>query len=105
LRRADFQMVYQNGFRVSSLCVTGVCLAVEGQSSPRVGFATPKALGGSVIRNRLRRRIREAARLNLAKLGPRWNVVLQARKPALDAAFGDLSKEVERLFSRCGPSC
>jgi ribonuclease P protein component len=104
LRRPDFQKVYAEGNRMSGPFFAGVCLAVEGQARARVGLAVPKAIGGSVIRNRIKRRLREAVRLNLGQLGPRWNVVLQARKPALKAALPDLAREVGRLFSRCGPS-
>jgi ribonuclease P protein component len=104
LRRSDFRRVYDEGFRVSGPYFAAVCNAVERQARARVGFAVPKALGGSVIRNRLKRRLREAVRLYLGQLGPQWNVVLQARKPALTAAFADLSREVQRVFSRCAPS-
>ena len=101
MRRPDFQKVYKEGGRVSGPFFAGVYLAVEGQARARVGFAVPKALGGSVTRNRIKRRLREAVRLNLGQLGPRWNVVLQARKSALTAAFPDLVREVGRLFARC----
>ena len=104
MRRPDFQKVYAEGNRMSGPFFAGVCLAVEGQARARVGFAVPKAIGGSVIRNRVKRRLREAVRLNLGQLGPRWNVVLQARKPALKAALPDLAREVGRLFARCKPS-
>lgn len=63
----------------------------------------PRALGSSVVRNRIKRRLREAVRLNLDQLGEQWNVVLQARKPALDADFTALMREVQRLFSLCAP--
>jgi ribonuclease P protein component len=55
------------------------------------------------VRNRIKRRLREAVRLNLDRLGEPWNVVLQARKPALDADFTALMREVQRLFSLCAP--
>jgi ribonuclease P protein component len=77
---------------------------VEGQARARVGFSVPKALGGSVERNRVRRRLREAARLSLGQLGSEWNVVFQPRRAALEAPFASLRKEVEKLFSRCGRS-
>jgi ribonuclease P protein component len=89
---------------VSGPYFAGICLRVEGQTRARVGFAVPKAAGGSVTRNRLKRRLREAARMNLDQLGPQWNVVFQARAAALKAPFANLKKEVEKLFSRCARS-
>jgi ribonuclease P protein component len=103
-RRPEFLRVYEKGFRTSSPYFAAVCLKVEGQAGPRVGFATPRKLGGSVVRNRLRRRLREAVRLNLERLAPEWMVVVQARGTAMEAPFEDLKREIEKLFSRCARS-
>ena len=103
-KRSEFRQVYDQGFRTSSAYFAAVCLKVEGQARAKVGFAVTKALGGSVVRNRIRRRLREAVRLSLGGLAPGWAVVVQARKGALDAPFEDLRKEVEKLFARCGRS-
>ena len=94
--------MYDQGFRTSGPYFAAVCLKVQGQTGAKVGFATPRALGGSVVRNRIRRRLREAVRLSFSGLAPGWAVVVQARKGALEAPFEDLRKEVEKLFSRCG---
>jgi len=103
-KRSEFRRVYDQGFRTSNAYFAAVCLKVEGQAGAKVGFAATKALGGSVVRNRIRRRLREAVRLSLGGLAPGWAVVVQARKGALEAPFKDLRKEVEKLFARCGRS-
>jgi ribonuclease P protein component len=54
-----------------------------------------------VVRNRLRRRIREAIRLRLHQLEPQWDIVINPRGAGLAAPFEGLSREIERLFSRC----
>jgi ribonuclease P protein component len=66
----------------------------------RVGVTVSRALKGSVDRNRARRRLREAARLDLlapdsplARLGIRYDVVLIARQAALEMSFADLKAE------------
>ncbi len=93
--------MYERGFRTSGPYFAAACLKIEGQAGAKVGFAVPKHLGGSVTRNRIRRRLREAVRLSLPGLAPGWAVVVQGRKGALDAPFESLRKEVEKLFSRC----
>jgi len=103
-KRAEFSRVYDQGVRRSGPYFASVCLKVEGQTGAKVGFAAPKALGGSVVRNRIRRRLREAVRLSFGGLAPGWDVVVQARKAALEAPFEDLKREVEKLFARCGNS-
>ena len=61
----------------------------------------PRALGSSVVRNRLKRRLREAVRLNLDQLEAGWDIVFQARSAALKAPFDELKRAVEGVFSRC----
>jgi ribonuclease P protein component len=57
-----------------------------------------RVLGGAVVRNRLRRRLREAVRLSLHRLPETVDVVLHPRKSALALDFRQLAAEVERAF-------
>jgi ribonuclease P protein component len=78
------------------------CLRVpEQRDGPRIGFTVSRAMGKSVIRNRMKRRMREAVRLNLEHLPPEWSVVFNPRKALLDARFPDIEAEVRKVFSRC----
>jgi len=71
---------------------------------PQIGFTTPRALGKAVERNRIKRRVREAVRLELDRLNPQWSIVINPRRKALHASMEELRAEVERLFLRCGGS-
>ncbi len=67
-----------------------------GSGSLRVGFTVGKIMGGSVERNRIRRRMREAVRLAWpADSGP-VDVVFNPRKSVLQVPFGELRAEVQR---------
>jgi ribonuclease P protein component len=68
---------------------------------PRVGFTTPRGLGKAVVRNRIRRRVREAVRLRLHQLNPQCVLVINPRRKALEAPFPEIQQEVEKLFLRC----
>jgi ribonuclease P protein component len=65
----------------------------------------PRALGKAVVRNRIKRRVREAVRLRLDQLSPKCELVINPRRRALDAPFPELQREVEKLFLRCSASC
>ena len=71
---------------------------------PRIGFTVPRALGKAVVRNRIKRRLREAVRLRLERLSPEWSIVINPRRKAMEAPFPELKREVERLFLRCSGS-
>ena len=78
------------------------CLrSVEHQIPTRFGFTTPRAVGKSVIRNRLKRRMREAVRKHLLNLPERCSIVFNPRRTVLEASFDDLCREVSRIFARC----
>jgi len=57
-------------------------------------------MGTAVERNRIRRRLREAARLNLGVAGNAVDVVIHPKKSALTVEFTVLCQEVARAFAR-----
>ena len=103
LRSSDFRKVYDNGARYSCPLFSAFYLA-QPEGGRAVGFTTPKKLGNAVKRNRIRRRVREAARLELATLSAGWSIVFNPRPKVLDCIFTDLRREVKRLFIRCASS-
>jgi ribonuclease P protein component len=66
---------------------------------PRVGLTAGRVLGKAVERNRIKRRMREAVRLNLALLTRDVDVVLHPRRTVLTAEFAGLQEEVSRIFA------
>jgi len=104
LRSTDFRKVYDRGSRFSCPFFAAFCAREPEAAGPRIGFTTPRALGTAVVRNRIKRRMREAVRLHLAQLSPEWSIVFNPRRKATEAPFPDLEREVVRLFARCNGS-
>jgi ribonuclease P protein component len=109
LRRSDFQRVYKTGKRFGSSLFTAFAVRAprqevspqeqEAEAVPsRVGFTTPRALGKSVLRNRVRRRLREVVRMQYADLTPGWELIFNPRRALLDAETAAIQAEVARLF-------
>jgi ribonuclease P protein component len=96
--------VYDHGTRFSGALFAAFCVRETEPDGPHIGFTTPRALGKAVVRNRIKRRVREAVRFHLDRLNPQWSIVINPRRKAFDASTQDLQREVERLFLRCNGS-
>lgn len=68
----------------------------------RFGLVTSKRLGNAVIRNRIRRQMREIIREHRAEIAPGWVFVTIARWRAPEADFCDLEQDWVRLAKRQG---
>ena len=66
----------------------------------RVGLITSKKIGGAVVRNRVRRRLRDIVRTEQARLRPGFWFVLIAHPAAVRATFQELKDEWLRLAER-----
>jgi ribonuclease P protein component len=66
----------------------------------RLGVSTSKRVGKAVLRNRIRRRVRELVRARLKGLQTGWDVVIVARPPAATAAFAQLAEALDHLLVR-----
>ena len=64
----------------------------------RLGFIVSKRVGNAVVRNRVRRRLKEAARLSQIEYG--WDLVFIARQGASSADYKELSGSVKKLLTR-----
>ena len=76
------------------------------RAETRIGMSTPRALGGAVQRNRVRRRLRELVREQLrerqATMGAGWDLLLIARPEAAIASHAELRAALRSLVERSG---
>ena len=68
----------------------------------RVGITVGKKLGHAVVRNRVRRRLREVYRLNEDCFAPGWDIVVVARTRCIEADFCKLTKAYLALAEKAG---
>jgi ribonuclease P protein component len=103
-RSRDFDAVYRRGRSVSTRFLVLYAFAREDAAEPRLGLAIPKALGGAVVRNGVKRRLREAWRSLLDEIPPGRDYVLIAR-PGLPEAveargFEWLRERIREIVSK-----
>ncbi len=81
-RSRDFDTVYRRGRSVSTryLVLHWFSRDDEDGGEPRLGIAVPKKLGGAVVRNRMKRRLRETWAALLDEVPPGNDYVLAVRE-------------------------
>ena len=100
-RNKQFRQVYRKGKSVA--CREMVLIYAKNRSDMvHVGFSVGKKLGNSVVRNRVKRRLREAFRPNLPLLLPGFDLIVIARDAARDAPFSSLADSLRYLLRKAG---
>lgn len=101
MRRGEFDAVYRTGKRRSNSHFT-VFFRANQLPESRFGFSIKKALGGAVVRNRIRRRVREIVRCHRQEIPAGWDIVIHPKKVVLRAAFAVVTAELLRLVAGLG---
>jgi ribonuclease P protein component len=98
-RSADFRRVYSSRRRRDGRLLVVHSLANQ-LGHPRVGFTVSTKVGGAVQRNRVRRRLREAARPLIVGSKEAVDLVVVARPEAAVATFAELAAELRELTGK-----
>lgn len=95
----DFRKVYDKGKSISNRYLVMFYIK-NGLEYNRVGFSTTKKLGNAVNRNRVKRLIKEAFRLNKENMINGYDIVFLARVRATEANYKDIEKSIINLLKR-----
>lgn len=98
-KNKEFGFAYRRGSRIPAKNFTMV-VAKSRYGGPRVGFSVSKKVGNSVVRNKARRRLKEAFRLVLPNIKGNYSIVFVARPCITDVDFRELTREMERALKK-----
>jgi ribonuclease P protein component len=101
-RREDFTNATRHGSRAGGQLLAGHLLVRPGPADkpPLAGFVVGRAVGGAVVRNRVRRRLRALVRGYLPALPGGSLLVVRAHPQAATARQADLAAELDLVMSR-----
>ena len=90
-KNSDFRRTYSKGKNSVNSFLVVYCRRNREEHN-RVGFTVSAKLGHAVVRNRIRRRLREIYRLNSSALKQGWDIIVVARSRCVDASYQDMEE-------------
>jgi ribonuclease P protein component len=97
-------LALRTGRRIPGRLVVVHVAQTDGPDAPRAGLAVSKAVGGSVVRNRVARRLRHLLRARVSALPTGSLLVVRALPPAAAASSLELGAALDRALSRYAPA-
>ncbi|MBB6634037.1 ribonuclease P protein component [Cohnella thailandensis] len=100
--RDDFNRIYRQGQSFANSQFVVYWRKWPETEQFRLGISASSKLGGAVVRNRLRRMIKEIVRLNAGKINNGLDLILIVRKPALNLSYLEMEKSVLHVLRKAG---
>lgn len=100
-KKKEYKKIYKNGRRVSGKFIIVFVMRNFSKNS-RFGVVTSRKLGNAVKRNRTRRKLRAVIRQNMERMKNYADVVIVAKKSAVDADFYLLEKDFLFVMRKAG---
>ena len=97
----EFRRLYNKGKSAVGPAMVVYCKKSKNEQN-RLGVTVSTKLGGAVVRNRARRRLREVYRLATPHLKKGYDFVLVARSKTVDGSFSAMQESFERLCKKLG---
>ena len=96
-----FRRLYHKGRSAAGKYLVLYCRK-NGTQENRIGLTVSAKLGHAVVRNRIRRRLREIYRLHESQFQPGWDIVVVARGRTVDAPYQKLESAYLSLADKLG---
>lgn len=100
-KNKEFQYVYRAGKSAGAKSAI-LYYKHARHASYRVGFSVSKKVGNAVVRNKVKRRMKEAFRMMMPEVKKGYNLVFIARESAATETYHDLEKNMRYLLKKTG---
>ena len=97
----EFRAIYQNGVSLADRNLV-LHYMPRKQEAGRFGITVSSKVGNAVIRNKLKRQIREILRVNRDTISPSYDIIFVVRVRCREADFAQIKKSVRYLLKKSG---
>ncbi|MFZ2631893.1 MAG: ribonuclease P protein component [Desulfosalsimonadaceae bacterium] len=102
LKRPEFIRLSQSGKKLQDSCF--IVIYTKGDGPTRFGITVSKRVGNAVVRNRVKRLVREWFRLHRANWNGCWNLNVIAKKKAAELSLQGVELSLEKIIDQVGGS-
>lgn len=99
-KKSDFQKLFKLGRSYAGPYFVIYFKENEVKGQTRIGFAVSKKIGTAVMRNKIKRRLREAVRPLIPQIKENYHIIIVARSRIRTAAFSELQKQLFNIFNK-----
>ncbi|KAB8136264.1 ribonuclease P protein component [Gracilibacillus oryzae] len=101
-KNREFQQVFKNGASFANRQLVIYYLEKKDQDHYRVGLSVSKKIGNAVVRNQMKRYLRQAFIELSEEIKARYDIIIIARQPVRDCDFHQVKKSVQHLLFKTG---
>lgn len=102
-KNKEFNKVYNNGKSYATRNLVLYLLSASENDNNRYGLSVSKKIGNAVVRNKLKRRLREIIRELEKKYNfNSYDIIFIARNPVVDLNYQQIKRDVEKLYKKAG---
>ncbi|MFG6113610.1 ribonuclease P protein component [Halobacillus sp. MO56] len=99
-KNEEFQQVFKKGKSFANRQLVIYYLKKEDQNHFRIGLSVSKRIGVAVVRNQIKRYLRQAFHELEDNIDPRYDLIIIARKPTKDMDFHQMKKSLTHVLSK-----
>ncbi|WP_047981899.1 ribonuclease P protein component [Ornithinibacillus contaminans] len=98
----EFQLIFKKGKSFANRQLVIYYMKKPEQEHFRIGLSVGKKIGNAVVRNRIKRCLRQAFHELEAKIEPDYDIIIIARQPTKDMEFSEMKKSLQHVLSKQG---
>ncbi|MGV8153686.1 MAG: ribonuclease P protein component [Alkaliphilus sp.] len=98
-KNKEYREVYKHGKSMANRLLI-IYFKKNNSEENRIGFTVSKKVGKSVVRNRVRRLLKESYRLNFEKIEKGYDIVFIARKNVKESPFKEVKSAMMHLLRK-----